>query len=232
MRQDEQKIDDLMTPKLRQMQELIENTTKHLDGKCHAELDIGRWKIRAALRDLTVIFKQMTTEDKMPADLGRCFGKLEEGLVTLTNIYDRIDSYSGEANLAAYLADLSTASSGEIIVDDRELGEAISKLELIIKTNIVMEQYELAMHACKQRSFPLARQFDLTEVLEENTKFESMIDVSLQRIKDLKSKTQLSQSLLLNYDKYIHPYAEFDSHNENANDFFYIYGNMKTSRMK
>lgn len=98
----------------------------------------------------------MVSAYDMEDDLMRSIDRLDEAMVMLIDIYDRLDTYSDHANFAAYIADLNSINSQGIQVKDRELNASITDLQQIIISNVVLDRYGLLMHAFEQRYFPRA----------------------------------------------------------------------------
>lgn len=166
----EQNIYDKMVPELREIKNTINEMNNGLKGKAHFELDISKWRIQETLEDVKRNLVEITAGFKVQDNLKRCMEKLQESMNIMIDIYDRIDAYADNGKLADYMANI--ASSGTVLAMDDTMKEAVSQLDRIIQTNIILEQYEIVIHSFKQHEFPFALKymnyFDLPADLQFN----------------------------------------------------------------
>lgn len=209
----EQRINDVMMPMIREIENTMNQMIQSLNGTSHVQLDIAKWKVQSALKDVIVYFRRMTKDFSVQDDLLRAIEKSEEGMTTLIDVYDRIDSYADNAKLAAYIADIASAKSIQIEIRDERLSAAKAKLDRIIQSNLVQEQYEVALHAFKQHSFPFAKSVLEHFILPTNLTVndtESLTVNAVSRINDMMSHDQNSKSSILKNDRYLYDEVSFD----------------------
>lgn len=213
------KVFNEMIPKIEDMKENIDKMYKSLNGMSHAELDIKKWKIQNFFRDMRLYVTQIMTgyTYSMKDDLQLCLTKVDEGMATLIDVYNRIDSYADDAKLAIYIADINSAKSIEIKMNDPELRDAITRLQQIIRSNLVLEKYQLAKHAFKQHYFPFVNKFlnnyDLPQNLRtDNT--DSLILHSMNQIKKWQNAIKEKKSISTEYDNVRHSDVYFDGTNQ------------------
>lgn len=189
----EEDFSEIMVPEIRKMEETINQITQQANGSSPVELDVIKWNIRGALRDTKLKLQQMTKEMsfELQGDLQRCIEKLEEGMAIVIDVFDRIDSYADSEKLAAYIANIGSKESSKIEIKDPELDSAVTSLEIMIHSNLLLEQYEVAVYAFKQHLFPFAHeflaQFDLPEDMLLND-IESLTVNAIDQIKSMEAK--------------------------------------------
>lgn len=82
--------------------------------------------------------------------------QLNEAMVTLIDIYDRIQVYEEQERLIVYIGALASDAFQQIQIQDPEMKELINNLEIIIDSNIILSQYLNAVQNFKQTVFPFA----------------------------------------------------------------------------
>lgn len=65
-----------------------------------------------------------------------CLDKIQNGMNQMIDIYDRIDSYRNNADLAAYITNVGTI---EPRFSDSKLNDKISDLNAILESNLVLQ---------------------------------------------------------------------------------------------
>lgn len=221
----EEKVFSIMVPQMREMENTMDQISKSLNGSTHIELDISKWNIQGALRDTKLLLRQMTLD--MPvnvqSNLQRSMEKLEEAMAILIDVYDRIDSYAESAKLAAYIGNVDSNAANQIPIKNIELKSAVVTLERMTQSNLLMEQYEWALHAFKQHQFPFGVEvfgkFELPVDMNLNDT-ESMIFISINQIESMKTHIVMSEALIGKYDAFIHKDKTFDSKKEYSAPFY------------
>lgn len=219
----EEGIYKIMLPKIQEMAATINAMKNGLEGKSHVELDISRWNIQGALRDAKTYFRQMTKEFEVQDNLVRTFEKIEEAMSILIDVYDRIESFSDTAKLAAYIADINSGTAKQIRITDVALSDAITYLEQFIQSNLVLEQYEVAMHAFKQHRFPFAHQYLAKFELPDNLKLNdtgTLIGNVMKQIDGLIEEDESFRHTIGKYDRYIYNDIQFDDLNSDSEPFY------------
>ncbi|XP_055325734.1 uncharacterized protein LOC129579606 [Sitodiplosis mosellana] len=175
-----------------------------LTGKQRTELDMQKWEIQNFLRDLKLQFaKLMKFQFSIELDLQSCFTKIDEGINTLIDVYDHIESYVESKQLAQYIANIASPNAIEIRVEDPVFLDAITRLQHVIKSNLVLEKYNLAMRAVAQHYFPVVhlfvRNYDLPLSLKTNDTA-SLIENSIEKITSLQSTIKEKKILSNEYE--------------------------------
>ena len=150
----EQNINNIMIPQAKMMEQSMNEAMKNAANKSHAVLDVSKWTLQSSLKDVKKLFNDMTQGFEVAGDIERCVEKLNEGITTVIDVYDRIDAYSEKSQLATLIADIAIGSNE---IQDPKLRHAVSQTEKIINTNFGIEQYETALRALKQHKFPFAQ---------------------------------------------------------------------------
>ncbi|KAF0424059.1 Collagen alpha-5VI chain [Gigaspora margarita] len=133
--------------------------------------------------------------------------KLDEGITTLINIYDRIQDYYDQVNLASYIAHIYSATNKE---------DTIIGLEQEIKINILIGHFKRAKSAFKQWVFPLANVYlEVLNSLSDNQDIDSIIS----QIEIMHSEIQERKAVINEEDKFLVK-DEFSSEYESSKPFF------------
>lgn len=162
----ERNIGKVLIERVSKMEQSIIDMSQRLPSESHVALDMSQWQIQSLIRDVKLHFhKMISTEFEVGHDLQRCIDKLDESMAILIGVYDRIDSYSERTELATYFADIASIQFQNGVMKN----DAICDLSRIIKTNFILEQYEIVLNAFKQHKFPFAhiymQEFELPERL-------------------------------------------------------------------
>lgn len=205
MRAHEKQIYDILLPALFNIQNTIRTMKEQIKNKSHVQLDISRLKIKTSLQSLKTLFQDFTKneDDETQSEFKDCIEKLSNGMSLMINIYDRIDSYKDNAQLAAYIANVG---SKELHFDNADLNDAMTDLTQITQSNLVLEMYETAIQAFKQHYFPFAPQFLApfnlpADLMMNDTK--SLVDRASLVIGELKKQIELDSIKFGKYDKYL-----------------------------
>ncbi|KAF0483209.1 serine/threonine-protein phosphatase 6 regulatory ankyrin repeat subunit B-like [Gigaspora margarita] len=91
---------------IKRMQNDIYNIESKIDKKSHSFLDLTKWQVQTSLKDIKYKIQQISGVFKTQEDITYYIEKLDEGLTTLIKIYDRIQDYYDQANLARYIANI------------------------------------------------------------------------------------------------------------------------------
>lgn len=195
----------------------------HLKVNSHVENHITKWKIQSALRDIRVVFKKMTAEFNVQDDMLRCIEKLDEAMAVLIDIYDQIISNRERSELVTLITDVVSDKSKLIQINDEELADATVHLNNIIQSNLVLDQYEIAMHTFKQHYFPYAYQyldkFRLPTELNFNDT-QSLVAKAVQKIQNLKNDIKNSQLSIEEYKRYKVIDVQFDRKTRHSQPFY------------
>ncbi|XP_055298570.1 uncharacterized protein LOC129566553 [Sitodiplosis mosellana] len=202
LEQHEQNIYDVMLPQLRAMELSIQVVGDNLKGKSHVDLDVRKWGVQTMVKGVKREFLKMTTDFNVQGDLLHCVDKLNEAMAILIDIYNRIDSYIEKAELTEYIAKIGSGKPQ--LTANPKVNEAINNLDKMIQTNMVLNQYELAIQAFKQHKFPFAHIYMDKFQLPDNLQFDStktLKQKAVYQIDNLKKELQLSSISIGKYDK-------------------------------
>lgn len=190
LRKHEQIISAVMIPEIQRIRHNI--THQNPDEGGGVETIVKNWKLQNSIRDTKFLLEKLTDGFSVQRDLEESFNKILGGMAFLANIYDRIESYSETKTFADFITKVNHAKPD---FGDKQLDNAVAKLEAVIKSNIVLELYDVAIHAIKQHYFPFARiflnRFNLPIDLQMNDT-ESIKRGAIKQITQLESDIKLS----------------------------------------
>lgn len=233
----EMKIYDTFMPMMRGMRDDMRNVEKNLESKSHVSLDVTKWKVQSHLKELKSKMDSFTKGYSVQEELGECIEKITFALTTIINIYDRMQSYQDQQTLAVYIANINSPYIQNIKVSG-EYRESITKLELMIQSNIIMQLFNNVVSSFKQHVFPFALQFldnykipDVLKLTDDNDvnvlKTNTITQIDDMRTKMLKNLTSIQEidSITLNGEfdyegHYLKPFYEWEykQHSEVIDD--------------
>lgn len=216
----EQNIHDIMVPQLNAIQSTMQSTWQNLRGKSHIELDVTKWDIQSALRNVKVLFGKMSKEFGVEDDLKRCIEQLDEGVAIVIDTYNRIDSYGDHAKLASYISNGFSRELDNTIFTDPQLKSAILNLKRIIQQNLILQQYEMVLYALKQHQFPFASVQMIDFALHSNDS-ESLLRNAIERIDEFKEQIAITKKTIGKYDREVFSDVEFGRANHSLP--FYVW---------
>lgn len=211
----EESIYDTMAPLVEKIETDLTDTINKFNGKSHVELDVGKWRVKDSLQDIKEKFRLLTKGYKIEESLQSVLHKLESAIEIVIDVYDRIELYSDNKKLGDYIADIGSAGSLEIKVKNEELLAAVRALEQIIRTNVLLEQFELITNELKAHQFPFA-QFFLAEsasLLQLNDT-ESSITEAIAQTEKWRNQLKLSIITISKFDKEIFSDVQFGGKGE------------------
>ncbi|CAG8663727.1 6720_t:CDS:1 [Gigaspora rosea] len=181
----EESIYSQIIPMIEKMQNDISNLGNQIDKKSHVFLDLSKWQVRSSLNEIKIILRQISKGFPEIRDyLTSYMDKLDEGMTTIINIYDRIQSYYDQSRLANYIANISSPTN-TIEIENERLKKEIEKLEREIRVNIILGNYKKAISAFRQWAFPFAHLYSNANSLPLNNSDEAIASI-IQQIADLK----------------------------------------------
>lgn len=217
-------IQKTMLPMFMRVQASIISITHGLGNKTQVELDVSVWQVQSMLGDLKVVFHKMSEETEIQNDLKREVEKLEETFGALVKVYDRIQSYSDQSKFAGYLADIQLPSSLDIA--DPKLRHSVLQLKKMLQTNVVMDQYEVAIHSFKQHQFPFAHihlaAFDLPTGLQVNDT-QTLVRRAVDEIDYLQEQLMFIDASIGKFDRETFGDIDFSSGNNSIAMPFFIF---------
>lgn len=212
-----------MGPALEMMSGDVLNVAKSLGGESQASLDVNKWQLQSKLRNMNINVQSMVKGLNVSDLFTNTFRKIEDALNTLVNVYDRIQSYQQEKKLANYIANVNSADSNSIKVEDPKLQSAINYLELILSCNMVIQQYQIAVDSFKQYVFPLAHLFlkelVLPSYLDYGKDLGSLVIKAETQISHIQTKLNEYRNTAKRYHAYVGS-GQFNSKFRSTKPFF------------
>lgn len=132
-----------LLPMVRNIENDLIELQHNLKNQNHLSLDMAKWQTQSTLKEFKIQLYQITKGFSVEDSIQQIIKELDETMFTLITVFDRIQTYSDQKKLADHIANLNSAKSRTIQVHDEELQEAIDKLELIINSNIILNQLKL-----------------------------------------------------------------------------------------
>ncbi|MEW9824903.1 MAG: hypothetical protein AB2992_07200 (plasmid) [Candidatus Symbiodolus clandestinus] len=200
-------IYETITPMLKNMGDDLNNVASQLNNKSQVFLDVTQWQVQSFLKDIKLQMRQFTKGFTIEDNLARCIEKLEETVTTLINIYDRIQNYQEQQQLAVYMADISSPTANHIGVTNQTLNNAVNELEIIIRSNLVVEQYQTAVNALTQQVFPFAHRYlaetRLPSLFQSAGDFQGLVSTAVKQVESMQSKITAYKTAIKQPDAYI-----------------------------
>ncbi|GBN91149.1 hypothetical protein AVEN_186955-1, partial [Araneus ventricosus] len=219
----EENIHDTIVPMLQEMEDNMKDISEKLADKSQVALDVAKWQVQSILKDMKLQMQRLTEGFQVKDDLSRCIEKLDEVMTTLINIYDRIQSFQDQQNLANYVADISSVAASSINVKNQELASATNHLEFAIRSNIVLKQYKAAIDAFKQWVFPFANRYIekamLPSQLVLDTNIQDLVQNAAREIDSICQKLDLYNASVKKSDQF-HQHGEFSSRYVSSQPFY------------
>ncbi len=209
----EENIDKILKPMLDDIEENLKSTASGLALKSQVALDVTQWKVQSHLRDVKLQLVQFTQGFKVEHEMARFIEKLEESMTTLIHLYDRIQSYQAQQNLANYIADIHSPAAHLITINDRTLNDAVNELEQMIQSNVLLAQCQMAIDALKQWVFPFAEHY-LQSMLGSSeseihlktpsSSTQISVDQAVAAIEKVRAKIKEYTMSIVRQDQYLH----------------------------
>lgn len=216
----EENIRNWMAPMLNGMMADLTYVANNLNGKSPATLDVMKWKVQGALRDMKLQMQQFTRGFAVQENLSRNIEQLEEGMTTLIVVYDRIQSYQEQQNLVNFIADVSTPIARNWTIPDPTLVITVMNLELEIRSNLVLQRYKSVVGAFKQWVFPFADYFlKSLHDFDDSESLESLVPKVIVQIENIERRLSDYKSMITEHDKVLFS-GYFDSHHVSSRPFF------------
>lgn len=196
----------------------IENTRnevfKAVANYKHIEFNISQWHIPNLITELKLTLHRKLDVFSENYGIQQCYDRLNAGMDSIIDVYNRIDTYLIIATFKAYFE----LSVGNMPADGTNV--QISTLTQIIRTNIALQQYERAIFIYNQHQFP----FHDTLISKLPTDFQSndtetFINHSIKHIDYLKERVDQSRKSQGEYDNDLHKMVRFNN-NSNEGPFY------------
>lgn len=195
-------IYDHLIPLIKQIEKVIMDYKAEVVNKNLAGLNVARWKIHSTIKDMKLVLKKFTTGYNIQEDLLYFSDKLLESMNTLNNVYERIQYYNEQKELSDYIVGLNTNQHTDLKVHNKTIYEALNQLDLIMRSNVVLDQFDAAISSFKQFTFPFADYyFEDSIVLSHSVQeknLENLISIASHEVENFKHKLMQKRLLLHN----------------------------------
>jgi uncharacterized protein YicC (UPF0701 family) len=227
LRQYEDEIQNSLIPMMRAIHSEMVGVQGTLGSQSGVALQVTGWKVQSTLKDIKLHLRQFTKGFEIQEDLDRCVDKLDETMTTLIGVYDRIQSYVEQKELADYVADIASL---RIRISDYKLWNSVIALQKTISLNTLFGHYERAIAAVKQWLFPFGEQwlshFKLPSHRTQDSSYQNFVTVITEQLQTLKSKLRENKvSIIKDVHSNIHT-AVFDSSYKSSRPF-YVWDNKR-----
>ena len=162
------------------------------------KFDLSKWQIQTTVQDIIFQMQQVTEEfsyeeiAEVNDNLVSAVEELKNVLIGIIKIFEYVNDYGKQKNFANYVADISYAN--DIKITRQNLQNDIDYLDIVIKSNFILQLYKFGMNVFKQFVFPFARIYlkNLEVPLNLNIKnfagLENLVLEASNRIEPLTSK--------------------------------------------
>lgn len=215
-----------MVSALQKLEQSIYNITHGLRNQSQNTLDESQWRLQFKLRDIQVLFRQMSEEIPHRDAVERNFDKLSEFIDTLFDFHKRINLCSDKMKMVKHFEIMSADQLGLQEIINNQLNNAMHRLQKTIQMNLIMDEYHLIMHAFKQHQFPFVHEhmiiFELPKSLQFNDP-ETLKQKILKQIDYLIEKLKFMD--ITKYDRNIFRDVDFGISNASILGPFYVWDN-------
>lgn len=184
-------------------------------------LDVTKWQVQKHLRSVKEQIKKMTNGFKAADEIEDSIDNLMNTMSILIEVYKDIEEYQKDQDLVDFMADINTVPAISISTTDLEIGKSVSELELLIKSNVLIDQYATSVDAIKNYLFPFADLYLEKIVLPESLILNDNLDTRTHEV------IRNVESMILSVRKYKNStystninYGEFDGNGETMKPFF------------
>lgn len=222
----------IVTTKVREIQNDIRHIFQSVSDKSFVDLALlNKWNIPKTLQDFRVILTEMVHRCVLLEFLDVSIKKLNDILGVLIDTYRRIDSYVEKAKFVAYYSNKVLNETFDATI--KHSIDDITDLNLVIQSNRVLEQFEIALHTWKQYQFPFAYNSNPMLKLFADINFkdvETLIESTANKIDYLRTQAEHAETFVGEYDDKIFENNVFGALNTNFTRSFYKWNGLKTDK--
>lgn len=131
----EKRIYNILYPMIRNIQHDLKDLQRNLHNQSHVILDFAKLKVQGALKDFQIELLLVTRGFKVEDKVQVIIKKIDETMVALIGVFDRIQSYADQERLAKHIANLNSAKSRRFNVKNSQLQAALNQLEAVLNIN-------------------------------------------------------------------------------------------------
>lgn len=217
-------IMNTLIPTFIAMQATIFNALDAAQNSSAVELDVSAWKVQSVIKDVKILFHDLAEGTTVNEKIQKYMEKISESFALIIKVYDRIQSYTEQARFGGYIAGISSPNSEDIT--NEQIKRLVLQAKLLLQSNIVMDQYEIAVHSFKQHLFPFAQiylsTFGLTTGLQANdTKI--IVRRAAAEVSYLQDQLKLLHISIGKFDREIFGNIDFDSADSSIAKPFYTF---------
>lgn len=184
------------------MKKDVDEFQDNLGKDSQVSLDVKKFSIKKYLGEIKHTTQKLTKglSASIDGDLALTIQQVQEGLETTIGIYDRIQTFEEQVELANYIAHIGSDHTG-LRVSDPTLQQAINRLDQVITQNVFLAEYSKAISALKQWAFPFAKLYlgEFEILTNEKMTLEDVVDIAAENLIKIKEKVSKSFTFI---DKY------------------------------
>lgn len=205
-------IYDTILKRFLELESIVNEISHIFNETSHIELEGSKWRTLNAVRYVEAFFRKFSNETAVKELMYRSFKKLDDHIVSLFDAHDYIDHLNKLKSINGF----GEFNSGKLSHSlDNALNDTIVNLKKIIRMNIVLEKYELAVKAFKQHQFPFGNEIaasvlDLPTNLQPDNN-ERLVEVVIDRIDYLRDIVKSGDMSIGKYSHLVFSDVDFSS---------------------
>ncbi|KAG4067380.1 hypothetical protein HA402_015816 [Bradysia odoriphaga] len=146
----------ILFPVIREIQKNVEAVQESLPTQSQIALDVTKWEVQTALGDVQNLLNQSMEGFKSVEDLNACFEQLNEALSLQIHIFNRLENLRSQQALGDYIYNIGNAGDYLYLLKGTIYEKLVLQLNVTILSNLVLLEFDNAMHVFKQWIFPFA----------------------------------------------------------------------------
>jgi len=189
-----------MLPLVNDVNDRVSGLSEANKGKSHAALDVSEWKTAEYLSDMKITLTKMTEGFDASDEIRKVISKVEGGVQLMMKLFQRMGDEQDKSDLAIFLGDINSNKASSVKVKDETLNAILSKIEVSIQRNIILQRYELCRRSFMQSLFPFGaeifRDFTIPENVGTGKNVETLITYAKQRVTEMINNIQTSETTI------------------------------------
>lgn len=149
-------IQTTVSPVLNSMKFDITKIQDHLGKESKVALDVTKWQMQKYLGNIKSQVKVMTQDYVAVDNLFESINNLDSAMSTLITVYEHLLDYQQDQNLVNYIADVGSSQANRVSITDPMVSEAIGRIEVLVRSNRIIDKSRACFDAIKQFVFPFA----------------------------------------------------------------------------
>ncbi|CAL8092051.1 unnamed protein product [Orchesella dallaii] len=192
-----------------------------------AELSVSKSEVLQMLKTVKVELKEFVKGLQVEEQITLCLDKLEQSFSLLIELYEQIEKFEEQKELADFIGDVNSPNLLTAQIDDDdddELESLLTKTELLLKSNLFLWDYEQALNAFKQWVFPFAKNYLHPEDLTADSTITKqdiaqVAELYLSRIERLRTAISTYNTMTVKGDDILIK-SYFSSESESSQPFY------------